>query len=130
MGGLLAKSDENIQVAKKCLGIKAYNAGISRAYYAAFQRVEYVLKSSSVFDYENFLETNKINREHIPHGKMQQAMTNYIMASKKKVSLGKIIVYDDLYRKRRLADYSDRMFTEPDLQQSLDEMNTIFDLIA
>jgi uncharacterized protein (UPF0332 family) len=128
--GLLEKSDENKKVAVKCLATKSYNAGISRAYYAAFQRVEYVLKNSPVFDYEGFLKTNQIERDHIPHGKMQLAMTNFLLAKNKKANLGTIVIYDNLYHKRRRADYSDYMFSEPDLAQSLRDMETILGLVA
>jgi uncharacterized protein (UPF0332 family) len=68
--GLLEKSDENVRIAKKCLNMDAYNAGVSRAYYAVFQNVECVLRNSSTFNYEDFIKTNNIDRDHIPHGKM------------------------------------------------------------
>jgi len=128
--GLLEKSDENVRVAKKCLDIDAYNAGISRAYYAVFQRIEYVLRNSTTFNYEDFLKTCKIDRDHIPHGNMQQAMAKFLLAEKKKVNLSKIVIYDDLYYNRRKADYSDNMFSKPDLIRCLNNMETIFGLIA
>jgi uncharacterized protein (UPF0332 family) len=128
--GLPEKSDENVRVAKKCLEMKTYNAGISRAYYAAFQRVENALKSSKVFDYEGFLKTNKIDVDHIPHGKMQQAMTKFLLSENKKGSLAKVTIYDNLYRKRRKADYSDKMLSESDLKQCLNEMEIIMSLVA
>jgi uncharacterized protein (UPF0332 family) len=128
--GLLEKSDENVRVAKKCLDINAYNAGVSRAYYAAFQRVEYALENSVIFDYEGFLKANVIDKDHIPHGKMQQAMTIFLLAKYKKANLGKINIYDNLYRKRRKADYLDQMFSEPDLKESLYEMEVILNLVA
>jgi uncharacterized protein (UPF0332 family) len=34
------KIDENQTVAKKCLNMGAYNAGVSRAYYAAFLKAK------------------------------------------------------------------------------------------
>jgi hypothetical protein len=128
--GLLEKSDENVKVAKKCLDLDACNAGVSRAYYAVFQRVEYALKNSVIFDYEGFLKANAIDKDHIPHGKMQQAMTKFLLAKNKKANWGKIVIYDNLYRNRRKADYSDYMFSRPDLTQCLIDMETIFGLIA
>jgi hypothetical protein len=128
--GLLEKSDENVRVARKCLQMKTYNAGISRAYYAAFQMVEYVLENSPTFDYEGFLIANTIDRNHIPHGKMQKAMTNFLLARTKKVNLGKVNVYDNLYYKRIKADYSGKMFFEPDLIEGLKEMEIIISLVA
>jgi uncharacterized protein (UPF0332 family) len=128
--GLLEKSDENVRVAKKCLDMEAYNAGISRVYYAVFQRVEYALKNSVIFDYEGFLKANVIDKDHIPHGKMQMAMTKFILAKDKKANFSKIVIYDNLYHKRRTADYSANMFTKTDLTQCLIEMETIFGLIA
>jgi hypothetical protein len=128
--GLLEKSDENVRVAKKCLDMGAYNSGISRAYYATFQKLEYVLRNSTTFNYEDFLKTCKIDMDHIPHGKMQKAMTNFLLAEKKKAGLSKIVIYDNLYHYRRKADYFDYMFSKPDLTQCLYDMEVIFRLIA
>ena len=128
--GLLEKSDENVKVAKKCLDMDAYNAGVSRAYYAVFQKVEYVLKNSKAFNYDDFLRTNAIDKDHIPHGKMQQAMAKFLLAEKKKANLNKIVIYDNLYRNRRKADYSSYMFSKPELIQCLIDMEVIFGLIA
>jgi hypothetical protein len=128
--GLLEKSDENIRVAKKCLDMDTYNAGISRIYYAVFQRIEYVLRNSANFNYEDFLETNKIDKDHIPHGNMQKAMFEFLLAEGKKVNLSNIVIYDNLYYYRRKADYSDHMFSKPDLNQCLNIMKNIFSLIT
>jgi uncharacterized protein (UPF0332 family) len=127
---LLEKSKENERVVRKCLVMKAYNAGISRAYYAVFQRVEYMLRNSVEFNYGNFLTDNQINENHIPHGKMQQAMVAFIMKRKKGVNPAKAGVYDNLYRKRRKADYTDQMYNESDLMESIADMNTIFGIIG
>jgi len=128
--GLFEKSEENKRIAMKCLDMKAFNAGISRAYYATFQRVEYILKNNSIFNYGAFLIENQINGDHIPHGKMQQAMVQFILESNEKVNLGDANVYDNLYRKRRLADYADQMFNEQDLKQSINDMETILRIIV
>jgi uncharacterized protein (UPF0332 family) len=127
---LLDKSAENKKMAQKCLDLQAYNAGISRAYYAVFQRVEHTLHNNAIFNYRDFLRDNQIVGDHIPHGKMQQAMVTYILKSGKKVNLVGINVYDNLYRKRRKADYTDEMFTKNDLDDSIKDMNTIFGIIA
>jgi uncharacterized protein (UPF0332 family) len=68
---LREKSKENERMAMKCLVMQAYNAGISRAYYAVFQRIEYELRNSTNFSYSTFLTDNQIEGDHIPHGKMQ-----------------------------------------------------------
>jgi uncharacterized protein (UPF0332 family) len=128
--GLLEKSDENVRIAKKCLNMDAYNAGVSRAYYAVFQKVEYVLRNSAAFNYEDFIKTNKIDRDHIPHGKMQQAMAMFFLAEKKKVNFSKIVIYDNLYHNRRKADYSNYMFFKTDFVQCLNDMEVILDLIV
>jgi uncharacterized protein (UPF0332 family) len=127
---LLEKSDENKRTAKKCLDTRAYNAGISRAYYATFQGVEHALRSDPEFDYENFLIDNQIDKDHIPHGKMQQAMTKFILAKKKTANLGKVIIYDNLYHRRREADYSNYMFKKQDLVRILNDMEVILGFIA
>jgi uncharacterized protein (UPF0332 family) len=128
--GLFEKSRENERIANKSLAMKAYNVGISRAYYAVFQRVEYELRNSPGFNYGTFLVDNQIERGYIPHGKMQLAMAKCIMASGKKIIPGKIAVYDNLYRKRRKADYTDQMYKETDLTESINEMNIIFGIIG
>jgi hypothetical protein len=61
---------------------------------------------------------------------MQLAMTKYLLAKKKGINLGKVTIYDNLYYKRREADYSDHMFKELDLIHSLSDMETILGLIA
>jgi uncharacterized protein (UPF0332 family) len=127
---LLEKSNENKKVAEKCLDIRAYNAGISRAYYAAFQGVEYVLRNSTEFDYNGFLRAHQIDREHIPHGKMQLAMAKFLLARKGKINMGNVAAYDELYHSRKMADYSSYMYSEPDLVQSLKDMETILGLIT
>jgi uncharacterized protein (UPF0332 family) len=127
---LLEKSKENERVAKKSLDMQAYNAGISRAYYAVFQRVEYKLRNSRGFNYGAFLANNDIKDGHIPHGKMQKAMAEFILTEKKMVSRAKVIVYDNLYRKRRRADYTDQMCSKNDLTESLKEMSIIFEIIG
>lgn len=129
---LQEKSDENKRIARRCIDMKAYNVGISRVYYAIFQSIENILKNSpaNVFDYGRFLKDNNISGEHIPHGKMQQAMTEFLLADNKKLNLGNITIYDNLYRKRRIADYSDRMFQEQDLTDSLREMDIVLGLVV
>jgi uncharacterized protein (UPF0332 family) len=127
---LLEKSMENERVARKSLAMKAYNAGISRAYYAAFQKVEYELRNRANFNYGAFLADNQIEGDHIPHGKMQMAMVRFILENKKGANLAKVSVYDNLYRKRRKADYTDQMYRETDLTESISEMNTIFRIIG
>jgi uncharacterized protein (UPF0332 family) len=128
--GLLEKSEENTRVARKCLDLTAYNAGISRAYYAAFQKVEHILENSAFFDYKKFLADNQIQGDHIPHGKMQMAMFQCILKSGKSMNYAAINVYDNLYRKRRKADYMNLMFAEQDLNESLYEMEIILNLIG
>jgi hypothetical protein len=122
--GLLEKSDENKRIATECLEKKAYNAGISRAYYAAFQRAEYHLRTSGAFRYQAYLVKNGVEN-HIPHGKMQSALVDCLISEKQRIKPREINVFDELYRKRRLADYSDQMFDEPDLVLCLKDLDII-----
>ncbi|GHT86027.1 hypothetical protein FACS1894137_11030 [Spirochaetia bacterium] len=122
--GLLEKSEENKRVARECLEMKTYNAGISRAYYAAFQRAEYHLRTSGVFRYQAYLVKNGVEN-HISHGKMQSALVDCLIREKKRVKPREINVFDELYRKRRLADYSDQMFGELDLKICLTDLDII-----
>ncbi|GHV80287.1 hypothetical protein AGMMS49944_20780 [Spirochaetia bacterium] len=113
-----------MRVAKKCLDLKAYNAGISRAYYAAFQRAEYHLRTSGYFRYQAYLA--KIGADsHVPHGKMQLALAECLIMEKKTIKPQEINLYDDLYRKRRLADYTDQMLGETDLAACIKNLEII-----
>jgi uncharacterized protein (UPF0332 family) len=126
--GLLEKSDENKRVAKKCLDTKAYNAGISRAYYSVFQLAEHHLKNSISFGYDVFLKKNTAEH-HIPHGKMQLALVECLLSEGKKIHQN-ISLFDALYRRRRQADYTNIMFEEPDLKLSLMELETLLAVIG
>jgi hypothetical protein len=126
---LLEKSNENKRIARKCLDLEAYNAGISRAYYSAFQKAIYFIEHCEKFNYDAFLVKNKVDRNYIPHGKIQLALLECLMISGKKISLGEIILFDNLYHKRRAADYMDTMFTSADLADCLTKLDTILKLI-
>jgi uncharacterized protein (UPF0332 family) len=127
---LLEKSGENKRVAEKCLSLKAYNAGVSRAYYAAFQRADHFLSISGVFDYGEFLERNRIERQYIPHGKMKQAIAECLLKTGKAANLAKITIFDNLYHKRRKADYTDTMYGEDDLKISISDLEVVLAIIA
>jgi uncharacterized protein (UPF0332 family) len=127
---LLDKSKENARIAKKCLSLAAYSAGISRAYYAVFQTAEYTLRNSGVFNYGAFLTDNNIEGRYIPHGKMQKAVYECALGAGKTVKLGRIAIYDNLYHKRRKADYTDKVCTEEDLNESIREMESILKIIT
>lgn len=127
------KSDENKRVAVKCINIQAYNAGLSRAYYSVFQKIKGYLIDNN-FDYDSFIKS--YNRKHnateklFSHGTLQQAIIFYMKSRGKKVQDYWALSYiDNLYKKRREADYTEKKFNEQDLTAALQEVEAIFKVL-
>jgi len=124
------KSAENKRVAEKCLEIKAYNAGVTRAYYSAFQHIKAYLKGKG-FDYEAFLRQNRSNDREFSHGTLQFATISCLMANGKKATdVYKLSVLDSLYDKRRRADYESDNIIEEELKTSLKDLATVLSTVA
>lgn len=124
------KSEENKRVAQKCLNIDAYNAGVTRAYYAVFQRCKHYLIEKG-FDYSSFLQSrNKVYEKPYSHGTIQNALTACMMTnSVPYAEIMKLSFIDRLYLKRRCADYYDRMIPSSELEDCIVDMNIIIDII-
>ena len=124
------KVAENKMVAEKCLNIKAYNAGVTRAYYAAFQHIKAYLTGKK-FDYKAFLQkTGSADRE-FSHGTLQFATVSCLMANgKKPADVYKLYVLGNMYNSRRIADYDNRNLIEEDLTASLRGLNTVLSVVA
>ena len=124
------KVAENKRVAEKCLDLRAYNAGVSRAYYAAFLHIKNYLESSQ-FDYTKFLQQHKPDDKSFSHGTLQSAVVKCLMDNgKKNADVYKLMVLGNMYKKRRIADYDIRNIQEIDLKDSLQDLNTILSVVV
>jgi len=124
------KVAENKRVAHKCMEIKAYNAGVTRAYYAAFQHIKAYLKGKG-FDYKAFLWQNRSPDREFSHGTLKKAVTNCLMANgKKPADVYKLMVLNSLYAKRRKADYDKENILELELKTSLDDLTTVLSVVV
>jgi len=124
------KVAENKRVAEKCFNIKAYNAGVTRAYYAAFQHIKAYLIGRQ-FDYDLFLQKAKSPEKAYSHGTMQAAITNCLMAhGKKPADIYQMKVFGSLYAKRRRADYDPENIVEAELKTSLADLDTVLTVVS
>jgi len=125
------KVAENKMVAEKCLHLKAYNAGVTRAYYAAFQHIKAYLIGTN-FDYDSFLKkTNSTVERVYSHGTMQAAITTCLQAHGKNLTdIYKIRVLGNLYEKRRKADYDNGNIVEAELKDSLKDLYTVLTVVS
>ena len=128
------KAAENKIVAKKCMELKAYSAGVTRAYYSAFLHIKNYLigmQRQGHFDYNSFLKKTNSTEKEYSHGTLQAAVTNCLMANGKKLSdVYKMRVLDSLYEKRRRADYGYEDIVEPELEASLEELDVVLSVVA
>lgn len=124
------KVAENKMVAERCLVLKAYNAGVARAYYSAFQHIKDYLISKG-FDYGNYLRRTNPDEKEYSHGTLQGAVTQCLMDNGKKPhDVYKLTVFGNMYKKRRKADYEDKNIVEVELKDSLNELNTVMSVVA
>jgi uncharacterized protein (UPF0332 family) len=124
------KVAENKKVAEKCMEIKAYNAGVTRAYYSAFLRIKGYLIDMK-FDYKDFLLQRKLIDKEFSHGTIQAAVTACLMKNgKKPVDVYKLVVLNSLYEKRQRADYKRENIIEAELKASLNDLDTILSVVA
>lgn len=127
----LEKIEENKRVLKKCTDINAYNVGASRSYYCAFLSMKNFLTSKN-FDYKFFLkEIGRQDEREYSHGTIKQALFRCLLSNgytlREISSLNKI---DNLYFKRRIADYKKKNITENEFNDSLAELNAITSIIG
>ena len=124
------KVAENKRVAKKCMEINAYNAGVTRAYYSAFQQIKAYLEEKK-FDYKSFLKRTNPNEREYSHGTLQAAVTDCLITNGKKLTdIYKIRVLGSLYSRRRRADYESDVIIEDELKTSLDDLETVLSIVA
>jgi uncharacterized protein (UPF0332 family) len=125
------KAVENLNVAKNCSKkSNSFNVGASRAYYAAFQKIKGYLLNEG-FDYRAFLK--KINKEterDFSHGTIIQALYQHILDKQLKgKSLSQVNVLDNLYSKRKKADYQAKMITNAELADSCQQAEKIISFV-
>jgi uncharacterized protein (UPF0332 family) len=124
------KVAENKRVAEKCMVLKAYNAGVSRAYYSAFMRIKGYLTDKG-FDYGSFLRKRGLDDKIFSHGTLQSAIVACLYDNGKKMSdIYDLKSLDDLYKKRRKADYEHVNIIEAELINSLKELNRILEIVT
>ncbi|HOJ98603.1 MAG TPA: hypothetical protein PLW34_03475 [Termitinemataceae bacterium] len=128
---LYQKAKENEQISAYCYKeeISAYNAGASRAYYAAFQKAKaYMIEKK--FDYEKFLQKIKATEKPFSHGTIQRALVECLIVNgRDKNQIYKLNVWDNLYQRRIKADYKDKMISRDEMKASLQELNTVLTVI-
>jgi uncharacterized protein (UPF0332 family) len=124
------KVAENKRVAEKCMEINAYNAGVTRAYYSAFLRIKGYLKDKA-FDYEGFLRKKGLNDRIFSHGTLQLAIVTCLMNNGKNLlDIYELKSLDDLYKRRRIADYEQVNIIEDELKTSLKELDRILAIVV
>ena len=124
------KSAENKRVAEKCMEIRAYNAGVTRAYYSAFQHIKAYLTAKG-FDYELFLQQKGSTEKEYSHGTLLAATVSCLMANGKKlIDVYKLNVIGSLYDKRRRADYGYENIVEDEMKTSLADLAVVFSTVA
>jgi uncharacterized protein (UPF0332 family) len=120
---------ENQIVAKKCLAMNAYNAGVSRAYYSAFLRAKMFLVDNG-FDYKDYLKKRGLNDRVFSHGTIQSAVVDCLMKKGRKLTeISKLSVLDNLYVKRKEADYSRQNKVKTELEDSLKELDLVLSVL-
>jgi uncharacterized protein (UPF0332 family) len=107
--GLEEKSIENLNTVDICITNGHYNAGVNRAYYAAFQMIKNYLIEIG-YD-KNSVKDEDGNSVTFSHGMIAKVLLDYLL---EKYDLNYIITnplddYDALYKARSNADYTDKM---------------------
>ena len=108
-----------------------YNAGASRAYYSAFQLAKAFLVMCS-FDYEKYLQGKSSNpeKDSFSHGTIVGALKkcikdNFPDTTQRAKIENKMILMNQLYKNRRIADYENTSISKTDLNISLNALKEI-----
>jgi uncharacterized protein (UPF0332 family) len=105
-------------------------AGVTRAYYSAFLHIKDYLLSKD-FDYTDFLRRKGKNERSFSHGTIQEAAVSCLMVSgKKPIEVYRLAVLDNLYNKRRRADYEKEEIIEAELKTSLKDLDTVLSTVS
>lgn len=122
---------ENRRVLKKCRDLEAYNVGASRAYYCAFIGIKKYLINNG-YDYKKFLmNIGNCGEREYSHGTVKKALFDCIICSGKKISnVNQLNILDNLYRKRRVADYEDKSIVLQQFDDSIRELDIIESILG
>jgi len=124
------KVAENKRVAEMCMKTGAYNAGASRAYYSAFLHIKSFLEGKK-FNYANFIKQKRPKDRLYSHGTIQHAVICYLKANgKKDVDVCKLNCIDSMYKKRRKADYEEKLINKQELEVSLKDLDTVLSIVV
>lgn len=128
---MLNKSQENETAANMCLQSGLYNAGASRAYYSAFQYAKAFLIRYN-FDYETYLigKSGNPQKDSFSHGTIVGALKkciedNFPDTKQRATIENKMILMNQLYKNRRIADYENTPISKMDLNISLNALKEI-----
>lgn len=128
--GFNEKISENHKILEKCLEISAYNVGASRAYYCVFTSIKKYLTDRD-FDYKAFLKKIKRPKDRLfSHGTIKQAIIEVLLKEKiNKKIVCKLGLIDNLYIKRKVADYQDIDISEKEFKASINELKIIEEIL-
>lgn len=120
---------ENKKIVKKCSDLKTYNVGASRAYYCAFISIKRFLVNNG-YDYSAFLlSIGKTNEREYSHSTIKRAFVECLLAQGKTIrNMSCYNFLDNLYYKRRTADYEDRVISQKQFDDSCIELDSILKL--
>lgn len=129
--GYQEKISENRRALKKCADISAHNVGASRAYYCAFIGIKKYLISQG-YDYNQFLiDMGKCGEREYSHGTIKMALFKCLMDAGHKISnISQLNVLDNLYRKRRIADYEDKDISKVQFEDSMRELTVVEQILG
>lgn len=129
--GYAEKVAENERALRKCTDISAFNVGASRAYYCAFIKIKSFLIANG-YDYDSFLMAIGRSQERdYSHGTIKKALFDCLLGSGKTISnVSQINVLDNLYRKRRTADYEEKEISKTQFEDSLRELSIVLAIIG
>lgn len=124
------KINEHKKILKKCQDSAAFNIGAGRAYYCAFISIKNYLISKK-FDYSTFLtEIKRSNEREYSHGTIKHALCKCLLDNKNTIrDISKLFVIDNLYKKRRIADYTEKNISNAEFLASCEEMKIILDIL-
>ena len=128
--GYAEKIDEHQRMLKKCKDISAFNIGAGRAYYCAFISIKKYLLDKR-FDYPAFLQgINKPYERPFSHGTIKGALFKCLLDNKNTVkNIAQLNVLDNLYHKRRIADYEEKNISKTEFLTSLNEMEIVLNIL-
>ena len=118
---LKTKSIENFKIIEACNNnCESLNVATSRAYYCLFQAIKFILEKDG-FNYDDFIRVNCRDGERVySHGTIRNAFITHLKQTNGVIDpifRTNLMKMDNLYRKRRKADYEDELISMPEFQR-------------